>query len=143
MLHYWSRDLHFVGVIPVSLVCTVMSPEYRCIFYKCNTCIIQVCYYVTLIVNTGTHFVSVLPVSFRCTIVIHECRCMFCGCVTFRYVSENSFVDVHKVEGLRGVYIANKFYNSSSINNNKQRTVISFNKGASWNSIEVSSEFCV
>lgn len=57
-------------------------------------------------------------------------------CIYFRYYADRQFADMHKVEGLNGVYIATKLVNASaplSISSDiKKVTMISFNKGGDW-----------
>ncbi|KAJ8316151.1 hypothetical protein KUTeg_006165 [Tegillarca granosa] len=48
-----------------------------------------------------------------------------------RFFTEESFADIHKVDGLRGVYIASQFINSSFSAEN-QRSLITFDKGGEW-----------
>ena len=50
---------------------------------------------------------------------------------TFVYslYAEESFADIHKVDGLRGVYIASTLTNRRQ---NAQSSFITFNKGALW-----------
>ncbi|KAJ8321228.1 hypothetical protein KUTeg_001222, partial [Tegillarca granosa] len=47
------------------------------------------------------------------------------------FFTEESFADIHKVDGLRGVYIASQFINSSFSAEN-QRSLITFDKGGEW-----------
>ena len=44
---------------------------------------------------------------------------------------DESFADIHKVDGLDGIYIANRHQNSSVLSTN-QETMVTFNKGGSW-----------
>ena len=48
-----------------------------------------------------------------------------------RYFVDKPFADIHKVAGLRGVYIASQLPNSS-YTSEQQVSLISFNKGGSW-----------
>lgn len=55
-----------------------------------------------------------------------------------RFVMNHPFADVHKVEGLDGVYIATQMLSISDFspfNDKNQISVISFNKGGYWHSI--------
>lgn len=44
---------------------------------------------------------------------------------------DEPFADVHKVAGMRGVYIATQLTNST-LSSDHQRTLISFDKGGEW-----------
>ena len=46
-----------------------------------------------------------------------------------RFVTEKSFADVHRVDGMRGVYIASVFFNGT-FDSSQQMSLISFDKGA-------------
>lgn len=48
----------------------------------------------------------------------------------FRYFANEPFADLHRVEGLRGVYIASLINGSFSEDN--MRSVITFDKGGTW-----------
>ena len=39
---------------------------------------------------------------------------------SFRYYAKESFADIHKVNGLKGIYIASVLQNSSDLNPSKQ-----------------------
>jgi len=62
---------------------------------------------------------------------------MYFDVLNFR--TDESFADFHKVEGLRGIYIASQVANtsqSSEIGPQHLQTVISFNRGAEWRPIQ-------
>lgn len=44
---------------------------------------------------------------------------------------DQPFADIHKVAGMRGVYIATQLTNST-LSSDHQRTLISFDKGGEW-----------
>ncbi|XP_064651569.1 sortilin-related receptor-like isoform X2 [Lineus longissimus] len=52
-----------------------------------------------------------------------------------RWFTDDSFADIHKVGGLRGIYIASQLLNQSNFSPYRQRTLISFNKGGRWHPI--------
>lgn len=49
----------------------------------------------------------------------------------YSYFTEKSFADIHRVNGLKGIYIASAHKNGSHSADN-QVSYITFNKGASW-----------
>ena len=53
----------------------------------------------------------------------------------YRYREEEPFADLHKVEGMRGVYIASQLINKS-LAVDHQRTLITFDKGGEWQLVE-------
>jgi len=48
---------------------------------------------------------------------------------------DEPFADIHKVEGMRGVYIATQIINNT-LSTEHQRTLITFDKGGEWNLIK-------
>lgn len=48
----------------------------------------------------------------------------------FRYFANEPFADLHRVEGLRGVFIATLI--NGSVSENNMRSVITFDKGGTW-----------
>ena len=52
-----------------------------------------------------------------------------------RYIEDEPFADLHKVEGMRGVYIASQLINKSMAIDH-QRTLITFDKGGEWQLVE-------
>ncbi|ELU15207.1 hypothetical protein CAPTEDRAFT_219450 [Capitella teleta] len=53
-------------------------------------------------------------------------------------VAQEAFADLHKVDGLRGIYIASQVNSGGPLTSN-QSTVITFNKGGSWRFLEAPS----
>ena len=53
-----------------------------------------------------------------------------------RFVTEKSFADVHRVDGMRGVYIASVFFNGT-FDSSQQMSLISFDKGGLWQHLDV------
>lgn len=47
-----------------------------------------------------------------------------------RYFASEPFADLHRVEGLRGVYIATLI--NGSLSEDNMRSVITFDKGGTW-----------
>lgn len=47
-----------------------------------------------------------------------------------RYFANEPFADLHRVEGLRGVFIATLI--NGSVSENNMRSVITFDKGGTW-----------
>lgn len=47
-----------------------------------------------------------------------------------RYFANEPFADLHRVEGLRGVYIATLI--NGSVSEDNMRSVITFDKGGTW-----------
>lgn len=52
-----------------------------------------------------------------------------CVCVR-RYFANEPFADLHRVEGLRGVFIATLI--NGSVSEDNMRSVITFDKGGTW-----------
>lgn len=48
----------------------------------------------------------------------------------FRYFANEPFADLHRVEGLRGVFIATLI--NGSVSEDNMRSVITFDKGGTW-----------
>ena len=48
-----------------------------------------------------------------------------------RYYANVTFADIHKVDGMRGIYIASQVVNGTFDVNN-QRSLITFDKGGEW-----------
>ncbi len=48
------------------------------------------------------------------------------------YFAEETFADVHKVDGLRGIYIASALSINRTLSSENQVTYITYNKGARW-----------
>lgn len=53
-------------------------------------------------------------------------QCSFC----LRYFANEPFADLHRVEGLRGVFIATLI--NGSVSEDNMRSVITFDKGGTW-----------
>ena len=53
-----------------------------------------------------------------------------CVCVCVRYFASEPFADLHRVEGLRGVFIATLV--NGSLSEDNMRSVITFDKGGTW-----------
>lgn len=54
----------------------------------------------------------------------------FCVCVFERYFANEPFADLHRVEGLRGVFVATLI--NGSVTEDNMRSVITFDKGGTW-----------
>ena len=54
-----------------------------------------------------------------------------------RRLSSKAFVDLHRVDGMRGVYIASVLRNGT-FNTEEQMTMITFDKGGNWQFLDVS-----
>lgn len=52
------------------------------------------------------------------------------ACVCFRYFANEPFADLHRVEGLRGVFVATLI--NGSLREDNMRSVITFDKGGTW-----------
>ena len=50
----------------------------------------------------------------------------------YRFYEDESFADIHKVEGMRGVFIASQLINKT-LARDHQRSLITFDKGGEWN----------
>lgn len=53
-----------------------------------------------------------------------------CVCVFERYFANEPFADLHRVEGLRGVFVATLI--NGSVTEDNMRSVITFDKGGTW-----------
>ena len=52
--------------------------------------------------------------------------------IFFRHFAKEAFVDLTKVKGLKGVYIASQLTKNNSFQRDEQRSLISFDKGGEW-----------
>uniref|UniRef100_A0A4W3H7Z2 Sortilin-related receptor n=1 Tax=Callorhinchus milii TaxID=7868 RepID=A0A4W3H7Z2_CALMI len=59
------------------------------------------------------------------------------GSTLVRYFANEPFADIHRVDGLRGVYIATQM--NGSYNEENMRSVITFDKGGTWQLLEAPS----
>lgn len=70
----------------------------------------------------------------------HICVNMF---LTFRDVTEDSFTDLYRVEGLKGIYIASRVDSKAHVNNIGPEHLISlitFDHGVTWSPINPPTE---
>ena len=86
----------------------------------CIQCILYYCF------RLYAHEVFVdIEMSGKCCI-----QCILCYC--FRLYAHEAFADIHKVEGLRGVYIASQILSNGTYTPANQITLITSDKGGYW-----------
>lgn len=60
-----------------------------------------------------------------------------CVCFHPRYFTNEPFADLHRVEGLRGVFVATLI--NGSLSKDNMRSVITFDKGGTWELLQAPS----
>ena len=73
--------------------------------------------------------------------IIKVCICLYFSCNCFRYF-RHDFVELHRVLGVSGVYIATNLTKDIP-NKRKLQTWITFNKGGEWSRIRGPPELCI